>query len=206
VPESSPNALRVGLTGGIASGKTLVSGLFAALDVAVIDTDEIARAMVGPGSEALGEIVAAFGRKILTTTGELDRSALRQLIFSDANQRQRLDSIMHPRIGAEALLAAAAAPGPYQILVAPLLIEARFTGYVDRILVVDCPEELQRERLLRRDNEDSAQVDRILAAQLSRTERVQAANDIIDNSGSRDETRRQVRVLHEKYLSLTPSR
>jgi dephospho-CoA kinase len=196
----------VGLTGGIASGKTLVSGLFAALDVAVIDTDEIARAMVGPGSEAQDEIVAAFGRKILATTGELDRSALRQLIFSDANERQRLESIMHPRIGAEALRAAAAAPGPYQILVAPLLIEARFTGYVDRILVVDCPEELQRERLLRRDNEDPAQVDRILAAQLSRTERVQAANDIIDNSGSRDETRRQVRVLHEKYLSLAPSR
>ena len=194
--------LRIGLTGGIASGKTATAGLFAELGVPVIDTDEISRQVVERGQPALAEIVAEFGPGILTADGDLDRSAMRELVFADEKRRHRLETILHPRISRRTTKIAARAGGPYQVLVVPLLLETGFRALVDRVLVVDCPESLQRERLLARDGGDPGQVDRIMSAQLSRSERLDAADDVIDNSGSLAETRAQAEALHRQYLGL----
>jgi dephospho-CoA kinase len=193
---------RVGLTGGIASGKTVVAGLFAKLGAQVIDTDEIARQVVASGQPALAKIGAAFGPGVLTPDGDLDRAALRNLVFDDVAGRRQLEAILHPIIRRETVVRAATADGPYQLLVVPLLIETDFRDLVDRVLVVDCPETVQRERLLARDEEDPARAGRIMDAQLSRSERLAAADDIVDNAGSHDRTRRQVEALHERYLQL----
>ncbi len=199
---SEARVFRIGLTGGIASGKTVVGDMFADLGVPVIDTDEIARQIVAPGQPALDEIQAEFGAKVLTRDGELDRPALRSRVFASDADRGRLEAILHPRIHERALESSASAGGPYQIMVVPLLIEADFQSLVDRILVVDCPESLQRERLIARDDEDAGQVDRIMSAQLNRKERLRSANDVIDNAGTREQTRRQVEALHRRYLRL----
>ncbi len=193
---------RIGLTGGVACGKSFVAELFAELGVPVIDTDEIARQVVAPGQKALEVIRAEFGPDMLTISGELDRAALRRRIFASDAERQRLEAILHPRIRVRALEMSATLGGPYQIMVVPLLIETDFQQLVDRILVVDCPESLQRERLTERDGEDPDQADRIISAQLSRKERLQSADDVIDNAGTRQQTRRQVDALHRIYLGL----
>ena len=194
--------MRIGLTGGIASGKTLVADMFAALGIPIIDTDEIARQVVARGQPALTEIVAEFGAGILTTGGELDRTSLRRIVFQDGPRRRRLEAIVHPRIREMTLHSSEAAGGPYQVLVVPLLIETGFQQLVDRILVVDCPESTQRARLLARDNETPEQVESMMGAQLSRARRLEAAHDVIDNSGTPDATRRQVETLHQKYLGI----
>lgn len=194
--------MRIGLTGGIASGKTLVADMFAALGIPIIDTDEIARQVVARGQPALTEIVAEFGAGILTTGGDVDRTSLRRIVFRDSSQRRRLEAIVHPRIREMTLQASEAAGGPYQVLVVPLLIETGFQQLVDRILVVDCPESTQRARLLARDNETPEQVESMMGAQLSRARRLEAADDVIDNSGTPDATRRQVETLHQKYLGI----
>jgi len=194
--------LRIGLTGGIASGKTFVADMIAELGVPIIDTDEIARQVVARGQPALAEIVAEFGTGILTQNGELDRNSLRRTVFEDESRRRRLEAIVHPRIRELTLQASKAAIGPYQVLVVPLLVETGFQQLVDRILVVDCPESTQRERLLARDNETPEQVKRMMDAQLSRARRLEAADDVIDNSGTPDATRRQVEALHQKYLDI----
>ena len=194
--------MRVGLTGGIASGKSLVAGMFAELGVPVIDTDAVARELVRPGQPALDEIITAFGREVLAPDGSLNRSALRERVFQDAGERSRLEAILHPRIRIRSLDLSAAAGGPYQVLVVPLLVESGFSELVDRVLVVDCPEALQRERLLTRDAGSPTLADRMIAAQLRREQRLAAADDVIDNSGDMDATRRQVASLHEKYLAL----
>lgn len=195
---------RVGLTGGIASGKSLVSDGFAACGVPVIDSDLLSRELVRPGSPALAEIRAAFGPEVLTAAGELDRSALRDRAFRNTADQRRLEAILHPRILAALEAAAASSGGPYQILVVPLLFESGFHERVDRILIVDCPESLQRSRLAFRDGASPAAVERMLAAQLSRDARLARArefpHDVVDNSGSADETRRQVAELHRRYL------
>lgn len=191
---------RVGLTGGIASGKSLVAGMFQDLGVPVIDTDRIAREVVAPGFPGLAEIVAAFGPGLLRADGSLDRSRLRTLVFGDPEQRRRLESITHPRILAAMEARCRDAGGPYQVLVIPLLVEAGLRDWVDRILVVDCPEEVQRRRLMDRDGESLGGADRLLAAQLDRTARLAHADDVLDNAGTPDEARRQVRELHEDYL------
>jgi dephospho-CoA kinase len=191
---------RVGLTGGIASGKTIVAKFFADLGARVIDTDEIAREVVAPGRPALDDIAAAFGPGILSPSGKLDRARLRELVFDDPEARQRLEAILHPLIRGETKARADAAGGTYQLLVVPLLIETDFGDLVDRILVVDCPEEVQRTRLLARDNESPEGADRIMGAQLGRSERLAAADDVIDNAGSLDQTLRQVEALHKAYL------
>jgi dephospho-CoA kinase len=196
---------RVGLTGGIASGKSFVADLFAEQGVPVIDTDLLARDVVAPGEPALAEIEAEFGGQILTAEGHLDRRALRDLVFADANHRRRLEAIVHPRIRRETEAAADRADGPYQLLVVPLLVETGFADLTDRVLVVDCPETLQRKRLMARDNEDPLQVERILGAQAPRQVRLDAADDIIDNGGSAAATRRQVENLHQQYLALAES-
>lgn len=195
-------AFRIGLTGGIASGKSAVASEFAALGVPVIDTDELARTVVTPGSEALREIVAAFGADFLAPGGELDRRRLRARVFADAAARERLESILHPRIRKAMLAASAAAGGPYQVLVVPLLVESGFDREVDRVLVVDCSVETQKRRLLQRDREDPTRVEQILAAQADRATRRARADDVIDNDGDLESLHAQVASLHRLYLRL----
>ncbi len=194
--------LRIGLTGGIASGKSTVADLFAAHGVAVIDTDVIARQLVEPGKPALDEIRFAFGSDVFDSDGRLDRRSLRELVFSDASRREQLESILHPRIRAETVAQSEAAGGPYQIIVVPLLVESPMRQFMDRILVVDCDEDTQLQRLLARDAEDETQARRIMAAQAGRTDRLAIADDVISNNDDLGSTRSQVDVLHSEYLSL----
>ena len=193
---------RVGLTGGVASGKSTIARMFAELGATVIDTDEIARALVAPGQPALQEIVKAFGAGFLDRAGALDRRLLRAHVFDDARERRRLEALLHPRIEAATLAACDAAGGAYQIIVVPLLMESGFDRHVDRMLVIDCPEDVQRERLRRRDNEDPGRIERMLGAQLGRELRLRRADDVIENAGAPDQARAQVRKLHEIYLGL----
>lgn len=190
------------MTGGIASGKSIVADMFAELGVPVIDTDSIARKVVEPGRPALDEIRKRFGEDIIDAAGNLDRRALRGLVFADPEARLELENILHPRIGDETRRQADIAGGAYQLIVVPLLVGSRLLEFVDRVLVVDCDEETQIKRLLARDAETTEQARRILAAQSSRAERLEIADDVIANSGSLDATREQVMVLHETYSRL----
>jgi len=193
---------RVALTGGIASGKSTVADMFAHLGVPVIDTDIIAREVVQPGQPALDEIRERFGDEVIDATGKLDRTAMRKRIFSDERARLDLEAILHPRIGAETRRQVDAAPGPYQLIVVPLLVGSPLVQFVDRVLVVDCDEELQVERLLARDAETVEQARRILSTQASREARLAIADDVISNDQGLDETRRQVRELDETFRHL----
>jgi dephospho-CoA kinase len=192
--------LRIGLTGGIASGKSTVADMFADLGTPVIDTDVIAREVVRPGQPALDEIREAFGDGVIDPDGTLDRAAMRTIVFGDDAARRRLEAILHPRIGAATRAQADAAGGDYQIIVVPLLVESALRAFVDRVLVVDCDEATQIARLLARDTESEAQARRMLAAQSTRAERMAIADDVIANDGSLDDTREQVEALHRRYL------
>jgi dephospho-CoA kinase len=194
--------LRIGLTGGIASGKSLVADMFAARGAAVIDTDVIARDLVRPGEPALQDIVQQFGADILDADGRLDRRRLRELVFADGAKRRALEAILHLRIRREAIRQSAAAGGAYQIIVVPLLVESPLRQFMDRILVVDCSEQTQLERLLERDTETEEQARRILAAQADRKTRLGAADDVLDNDGTKEEAATQVEHLHRRYLEL----
>lgn len=193
---------RVGLTGGIASGKSLVAACFADLGVPVIDTDVLARDVVVPGSPGLRAVVQAFGTGILQPDGSLDRRRLRNLVFADTAARARLDTLLHPLILAAAEQQSRQLPGPYQLFVVPLLYESGFHARVDRIVVVDCPEHLQRQRLMQRDGDDLAQVEGILAAQRPGAALRAKADDHIDNSTTQAATRQRVGELHRAYLEL----
>jgi len=193
---------RVALTGGIASGKSTVADMFAALGVPIIDTDVIARELVQPGQPALDEIRNRFGNEVIDDTGNLDRRTLRSMVFADENARLDLEAILHPRIGAETRRQADAAEGPYQIIVVPLLVGSPLTQFVDRVLVIDCDEELQLQRLLARDTETVEQARRILSAQASREARLAIADDVISNNRGLDETQRQVRELDKTFRHL----
>ncbi len=190
---------RVALTGGIASGKSVVADMFAELGVPIIDTDVIAREVVAPGEPALDEIRERFGETVLDANGRLDRTAMRKLVFADGQARSDLEAILHPRIGEETLRQAEAAQGPYQVIVVPLLVGSKLLKVVDRVLVVDCDEQTQIERLLARDTESEEQARRIIAAQSSRKERLAIADDVISNEGSLDDTRARVKVLDATY-------
>jgi len=197
----------VGLTGGIGSGKSAVASLFAKLGVHVVDTDEIAHQLTRAGGEAIAPIRAAFGERAIAADGSLDRAAMRTLAFGDSGERKRLEAILHPLIRTESERQVERAAGPYAMLVIPLLVE----GGVDRsrtprVLVVDCPETVQIERVMRRSGLAEAEVRAILAAQASRPERLSAADDVIDNSGAPSALEGQVSRLHEKYLTLARSR
>lgn len=198
--EHVPRTLRIGLTGGVASGKSTVSELFAELGATVIDTDVIAREVVQPGMPALDDIRAAFGDDVIDQDGSLDRAALRRIVFADEDARGRLEQILHPLIRAETMRQADVARGSYQVIVVPLLVESPLKEFVDRILVVDCDEETQIERLMARDSESEVQARRMLAAQSTREERLAIADDVVRNDRDLAETRRQVAELHEKYL------
>ena len=193
---------RVGLTGGVASGKTTVAEMFAELGAGLVDTDIIARDVVAPGEPGLDEVREAFGEAVLTRTGELDRAALRHIVFNNDSQRHKLESILHPLIRARALAQVDELQTPYALVAVPLLVETGFAKLVHRVLVVDCPTELQIARLMERDALSRTSAQSMLAAQVDRDTRLQAANDILDNSGTLEEARAQVVELHSKYLAL----
>jgi dephospho-CoA kinase len=193
---------RLGLTGGIASGKSTVGRLFAALGVPVIDLDQVAREVVAPGEPLLEAILARFGASIRLPDGGLDRRALRELAFADPTARAELEALTHPAIRARAEQHSARAGGPYQVIVDPLLAERGSAGRYDRVLVVDCDEGLQRERLARRDGSSPAQVEAILAAQATRAQRRAVAHDVLDNKGPEAGLEPVVRALHVRYLQL----
>lgn len=194
--------LRIGLTGGIASGKTMVADYFSALGVPVIDTDIIARQVVEPGMAALDEIRAAFGDEVIHDDGTLDRKAMREIVFADTGKRAQLEAIVHPHIRAVTRRQMDALNEPYMIIVVPLLVESPLSELMDRVLVVDCSEDTQLERLLSRDGENEVTARRIISAQASRADRLAIADDVIDNSSDPGKAREQVLVLHESYLAL----
>lgn len=204
--EDDRQPFRIGLTGGIASGKSTVAELFAGLGIPVIDTDVIAREVVQPGRAAYNEIRARFGEDVIDAAGNLNRSIMRKLVFSNDEARLDLEAIVHPRIGAETRRQANVAAGPYQLIVVPLLVGSPLATFVDRVLVVDCDEELQIQRLLARDTETVAQARKILTAQASRRERLAIADDVIDNNDGIDKTRRQVLELDRRYRRLANGR
>lgn len=200
--------LTVGLTGGIASGKTLVTEHFAALGVAVIDADVTAREVVVPGSEGLRAVVAAFGEGVTAADGSLDRTALRRRIFDDEAARRRLEDILHPRIRdrMDAALARLREAGhAYCVQAVPLLVETGQYARCDRVLVVDAPEAMQVKRLLRRDGDTIAQARAILARQSPRWDRLRLADDVIangDDVGAATALDCQIRALDRKYRLL----
>lgn len=194
--------LRIGLTGGIGSGKSTVCQLFADLGVPVIDTDRIAHAIVAPGKEALGLLATAFGPEILDGEGALDRAELRERVFRDEAMRERLEAILHPLIRKQLHSRLEALNAPYVIIAVPLLLEKGWQSEVDRILVVDAEETAQIERTMRRDGISRELVQRIMQAQVSRTERVEAAGDIIYNNGRKDALKARVDELHQRYLRM----
>ena len=198
----SARAYRVGLTGGIASGKSTAAKFFGALGVPILDSDQIARDVVEPGQPPLERLVERFGPKILTVDGHLDRPALREIVFSDPKARADLEALTHPAIGAAMEARSAAAGGPYQILVIPLLVEKNLAAHVNRVLVVDCDEELQIRRLRDRDGSTPQQVQAILKAQAPRAARLKAADDVIHNDSGLSAVRDQVATLHARYLEL----
>ena len=195
--------LRIGLTGGIASGKSTVTQRFAELGVPVIDADVASRRVVEPGKSGLALVAKSFGAQILDPNGRLDRKALRALIFNDPTSRQALDAILHPLIRADMEQQAAEAKGPYVVMAVPLLIEGgNARERVDRILVVDADETLQIERVQARDGSSADQARAIIASQASRAARLAAADDVLLNSGTVADLRQAVDRLHEKYLQL----
>jgi dephospho-CoA kinase len=200
-----PCALRIGLTGGIASGKSEASRHFAALGVPVIDTDIIARELVAPGQPALTEIADHFGEEILDQDGRLDRARLRAIVFADAARRRELEAILHPRIRDRAVEEARRRDGAYCIIVIPLLVETARDYLLDRILVVDTPTALQVQRLGRRDNLSKADIEAVLAAQADRETRLEAADDVLVNDGSIEDLHRQIDELHRFYVRLASS-
>jgi dephospho-CoA kinase len=195
-------AFRVGLTGGIASGKSTAAKFFGALGVPILDSDQVARDVVEPGQPPLERLLERFGRKILTPDGHLDRPALRDIVFADPKARADLEALTHPAIGAAMEARSAAAGGPYQILVIPLLVEKNLAAHVDRVLVVDCDEELQIRRLRDRDGSTPEQVQAILKAQAPRAARLKAADDVIHNDTDMSAVHDQVATLHARYLEL----
>lgn len=197
---------RVGLTGGIASGKSTAAKFFGALGVPILDSDQIARDVVEPGQPPLERLVERFGASILTPDGHLDRPALRDIVFSDPRARADLEALTHPAIGAAMEARSAAAGGPYQVLVIPLLIEKNLKSHVDRVLVVDCSEELQMRRLRDRDGSTPQQAQAILNAQASRATRLKGADDVITNDADMGSVRAQVEALHARYLGLAAER
>jgi dephospho-CoA kinase len=212
----------VGLTGGIGSGKSTVAEYFAALGVPVIDTDVIARQLTEPGSEALDAIRTTFGETVMQPDGTLDRAALRRRVFADAAARHQLEAILHPRIRERVEQALSALAAPYALIVIPLLVQRQdrpkgeclaaypsrvetgsYRDVLNRVLVVDCPEDLQIARVMARSGLEQDEVNAILAAQATRAERLAAADDVIVNTASPEALRSQVTTLHRRYLAFS---
>ena len=193
----------VGLTGGIASGKTTISNLFAKLGVPIIDTDVISRNLLAPGEQAYHQVCAHFGSEILQANSEIDRTALRQIIFSNPQQKSWLETMLHPLIfqrSHDAIIENS--PAKYVLVVVPLLFETNFQSLVDRILVVNCPADQQIKRLIKRDNIDETLAHSMLEQQLSNAERLQRAHDVINNRADDVDLASQVAALHRSYTIL----
>lgn len=201
-PGMGARPLRVGLTGGVASGKSTVAQLFAELGVPIIDTDEIARELTAPGAPLLAQVIAHFGEPLRRPDGTLDRQALRRIVFADADARRELESLLHPAIRARAEQLAERAGGPYQLHLVPLLVESGLRSRYDRVLVVDCPEPLQLARLQARDAASAEQARAMLAAQAPRAARLVAADDVIVNDGTIEALRPQIAALDRRYRTL----
>ncbi|HZI83191.1 MAG TPA: dephospho-CoA kinase [Casimicrobiaceae bacterium] len=197
----------VGLTGGIGSGKSAVAEAFAALGVEIVDTDALAHRLSEPGQPGLAAIRRAFGDGLLTSTGALDRAALRRDVFADPAARKRLEAILHPLIRAEAEAAISAWHGAYGIVVVPLLLETRgLSSIIDRVLVIDCPEDEQVRRVVARSGLAPEEVGAIMATQLGRAQRLAGADDVLDNSGALSGIGPQVRSLDRRYRELAAAR
>ncbi len=192
----------IGITGGIGSGKTAVSDHFESLGITVVDADVASRTVVEIGTPALASIAEHFGSQLLQTDGSLDRAALRSAIFEDSTQRQWLESLLHPLIREEIVSGLESASSPYAILVSPLLIESGQSQLTERVLVVDVPEALQLKRTVARDSNSEQQVKAIMAAQASRQQRLDSADDVVVNDNTLDHLKAQVEALHQKYLKL----
>ncbi len=192
----------LGLTGGIGSGKSAAAERFAELGVHVVDADQVARSVVEPGGAALAQIVDRFGVPILASSGELNRAALRERIFTSVEDRRWLERLLHPLIRQEIWASLSRAESPYAVLVSPLLVESRQHEQVDRVLVIDVPEDLQLQRVLARDQVSEDQVRAILAAQARREDRLRHANDVLVNDRDLSWLRQEVDRLHDRYLQL----
>jgi dephospho-CoA kinase len=191
----------VGLTGGIGSGKSAAAGEFARLGATVVDTDVIARELTAAGGAAMPEVERLFGSEIVGADGAMDRAKVRARVFADPAARKALEALLHPLIRDESRRRIASAKGAYVVHVVPLLVEsADYRMRVDRVLVVDCPEELQIARVRARSGLPEAEVRSILASQASRAQRLAAADDVIDNSSNLEALRKQVAALHQRYV------
>jgi dephospho-CoA kinase len=199
-------ALTIGLTGGIASGKSLVERRFRALGVPVLDADQVARDVVAPGEPALTEITDAFGSGVLAADGSLDRRKLREAAFADTALRDLLQRITHPRILQRMAAWRQAQSAPYCVLSIPLLVESGLQRAVDRVLVVDAPEAVQIRRLMDRDGIDETLAQRMVRAQSSRSARLAVADDVLDNSGTTQQVADRIDGLHRTYLRLAHQR
>lgn len=199
-----PTTFSVGLTGGIGSGKSVVARLFAARGATIVDTDQIAHGMTGPDGPAMAAIRAEFGAQYADAQGAMDRAKMRALVFSDPTAKARLEAILHPRIRDAALAAAAAATGAYVMYDVPLLVESgTWKQRVSRVLVVDCPETVQLERVMARNGMPESQVRAIMANQATRAQRAAAADDIINNGGDLSALEEQVAHFHDVYLAFS---
>jgi dephospho-CoA kinase len=195
--------LKVGLTGGIGSGKSTVAKALIAKGITVVDADRIAREVVEPGEVALQEIVEAFGEQILHDDGTLNRAALKQVIFSNPTAKKQLESILHPRIRQRILSRVnEATDTAYVVADIPLLVESHYPDHFDRVVVVDCPVEQQLSRVLERDHLNEAQIKAIINSQASREQRLAVATDVLDNSGTLESLKMQIDKLHETLISL----
>ncbi len=194
---------RVVLTGGVACGKSTVSDLFAARGVPVLDADRIAREVVAPGTPLLEQLFTHFGASIRAADGSLDRAALRRLVFADPARRRELEALLHPAIRSRTEQLASEAGGPYQLHVIPLLVETGAAARFDRILVVDCPESLQWQRLMARPGLAESEARAMIAAQASRAARLAVADDVIVNDGAVADLGPKVDALHTRYLALS---
>jgi dephospho-CoA kinase len=191
----------VGITGGIGSGKTAVTDRLHSLGIEIIDADLAARVIMEPGRPALAAVAEHFGEELLLPDGQLDRAALRKLVFTDPGERRWLEQLTHPLIGEEITAQLAAGNSPYVVLSSPLLLETSQRELCDLVVVVDVPEEVQLQRTMSRDENDEGQVRRIMAAQLSREQRLASADEVIDNSGTLAGLHRQVDALHNLLLA-----
>lgn len=193
----------VGLTGGIGSGKSAAADCFAQHGIVIVDADVVAHELTGPGGAAMATIADEFGSAVLTAEGALDRAAMRKLAFAEPEARARLEQILHPRIRRICDERCVAAASPYALLVVPLLVESGvYKQRCQRLAVVDCPEEVQIARVMARNGMSRAEVERIMAAQATRKQRLAAADDVIDNSGAPAALAPQIAALHDKYLEL----
>lgn len=195
--------LIIGLTGGIGCGKSAVSEMFSDLGVPVLDADQVARDVVEPKSSALEEIRKRFGNQIIDHQGQLDRTQLREVVFSDPQAKADLEQILHPKIRQRMRQWVEQQTAPYVILVIPLLFETGQHKQMNRVLVVDAPESLQIERVCTRDNSSVESAQAIINSQISRQQRLKLADDVIENTGTLDHLRKQVTALHKKYLELS---